>query len=93
MVKDKYINKILELESEKKLISNNLKLVSFELISRFIEDPSTTEVLERKNKILTNINESQIVEKDRIYKVLDMRNVHIQFDDLEVLYYGYEPGG
>jgi len=93
VIKNKYINKVLEAESQNKLISNNLKLVSFELISRFIENPSTTEVLERKNKILTNITESDIVDKDRIYKVLDMRKVYIQFDDLEVLYHGYKPGG
>jgi len=93
VIKNKYINKVLESESKDKLISNNLKLVSFELISRFIENPSTTEVLERKNKILTNIAESNIVDKERMYKVLEMRKVYIQFDDLEVLYHGFEPGG
>ncbi len=93
VIKNKYINKVIESENKDNLISNNLKLVSFELISRHIENPITTEDLERKNKILTNITESDIVDKDRMYKVLEMRKVYIQFDDLEVLYHGYEPGG
>src|SRR5690606_34805869 len=48
---NKYINLIIEKEKSEKIISNNLKLVSFEVLSRFLDDPITTEMLDKRKYI------------------------------------------
>ena len=89
IIKNKYINKILSEEEKRKLISNNLRLVSFELISRYFDDPDTTEMLERRKNLLKVLDTNDIVKLDRMREVLEMHRIDIQGDDLENIYHGY----
>jgi len=89
IIKNKYINKILSEEEKRKLISNNLRLVSFELISRYFDDPDTTEMLERRKNLLKVLDTNDIVKLDRMREVLEMNRIDIQGDDLENIYHGY----
>jgi len=89
IIKNKYINKILSEETNNKLISKNLRLVSFELISRVFDDPDTTELNERREKLLQTLQENEIVPLYRMREVLEMHRIDIQGDDLENIYHGY----
>lgn len=87
--KNKYLNKVIFEEKERKLISNNLKLVSFELISRVFEDPPDTEILSKKKKLSKILNDENIVPLDRVKNVLEMWRIDFLFEDLSAIYHGY----
>jgi hypothetical protein len=84
--KNKHINKILAEEASKKLISNNLKLVSFEILSRVFDDPDTTEMLGRKKRFEKIINETKSVSVENMRTVLEQHNVEMMEDDLDIVY-------
>lgn len=92
IVKNKYINKILKAEEQDKHISKNLKLVSFELISRYFENPDTTEMLKRKKEFIKNLSEGNIVPFDKMHSVLEQHNVDFLDDDLRMLYQEFNGG-
>jgi hypothetical protein len=54
--KNKYMRDVVQAEIDHKQISKNLKLVSFELISREVDDPSSLEMNNRREQILETIN-------------------------------------
>jgi 5'-3' exonuclease len=84
---NKHLGNIISSEIKNKTISNNLKLVSFELISRFLENPKTTETLERKNQILQIITEEKkIASPEAMKKALEINNVFIEEASIDFLY-------
>jgi len=84
---NKHLGNIVSSEIENKTISNNLKLVSFELISRFLENPKTTETLERKDQILQIITEEKkIASPEAMKKALEMNNIFIEDTSIDFLY-------
>lgn len=91
LIPNKYLSKVISAEAKDNLISKNLRLVSFELISRFFEDPSTTEMLDRKvqvHQLFTAVKKPALLEN--IKKALEMNRVFFG-DELDNLYYGYTP--
>lgn len=84
---NKHINIIIEKEKTKKLISNNLKLVSFEILSRFLDDPINTEMLEKRKLIENTLKNKQIVEKEIIKNALDRARVFVEDEILESIYF------
>jgi len=84
--KNKMINKVLDAEKKDKLISNNLKLVSFEILSRVFDDPDSTEMLGRKRRFDKIVTEKVEVEKEKMQAVLEAHNVEILGEDLDILY-------
>jgi len=84
---NKYINLVIKKEKTEKLISNNLKLVSFEILSRFLDDPISTEMLEKRKIIENVLQEKEIVDKERMRKVLEMSRIYITDDSLDRIYY------
>lgn len=85
--KNKYIDLIIQKEKEEKVISNNLKLVSFELLSRYIDDPIKIEMLNQRKFICDNVNCKNIQEFSVIKEVLDKLGVYVEDDSIEGLYY------
>jgi len=85
--KNKYINQIIEQEEKKSLISNNLKLVSFELLSREVDEPTTTEMIEKRKRILQILENDSRARLESMKKALEMNRVFIDKDILEVIYY------
>lgn len=84
---NKYIGTIIEKEEKEKIISNNLKLVSFELLSRYLDDPDTTEMME-KRKIIENIlSSNEIVELNVMKGALERSRVFITDGLLDNIYY------
>jgi len=87
MVQNKYVRTIIEKERKEKVISNNLKLISFEILSRFLDDPSTTEMIDKRKYIEKATKEKRISPLHAIRGALELHRVYIQPDDLEVIYY------
>jgi len=85
--KNKYINQIVDQEAKNSLISNNLRLVSFELLSRELDSPSTTEMIEKKEFVLRILRNNKQARLESMKKALEMNRVFIDRDILEVIYY------
>ena len=84
---NKYMNVILQEEEDNRLISRNLKLVSFELISRALDNPTSTEMFDRKLQLYKKIVNKNVLSFKVMKSVLEKSGVYIGSDDLDVLYY------
>jgi len=84
--KNKYINDILAAESKEKRISDNLKLVSFEILSRVFDDPDTTELLGRKKRFEKIVTSEESVSLEAMRTALEKNNVEILGEDLDIVY-------
>ena len=84
--KNKHINKVLDAEQKEKLISNNLKLVSFEILSRVFDDPNTTEMLGRKKRFEKIVTSEESVSLESMRTALEKNNVEILGEDLDIVY-------
>jgi hypothetical protein len=84
--KNKYLRKVVQQELENKVVSNNLRLVSFELISRELDDPSSTEILEKRKLIEKILDTNEIVPCESLKKALEMHQVYLEESSLDFLY-------
>jgi 5'-3' exonuclease len=89
---NKYINMIVEKEKSENLISRNLKLVGFEILSRFLDNPNTTEIVNKKKHIENILKNKDIAEYEKLSKALVMNRVYLEEDALLALYYNYNGG-
>ena len=84
VINDKYIKLVVEEENKTGVISKNMKLVDFELISSFLDGYDTT-MINRRKKINNIINNKQSVDIDSLAKALKMIGTY--FDgELELCY-------
>ena len=84
---NKYTRKVVEHEEKEGLVSKNLKLTSFELISRALDNPSSTEMLEKRKRIYEiMMTENEIINKESMYNALQNVGVMLS-DELDILYY------
>ncbi len=86
-IENKYISQIVESEKLNKTISNNLKLVSFEMISRYFEDPDEMETLKKRDKLDKLLKNKNVVELEKMRDALIRSRVDIDSDTLDNLYY------
>ncbi len=91
-IQNKYINMIVEKENSENLISRNLKLVSFEILSRFLDNPSNTEILNKKKYINEILQNNDVAEYESLSRALSMNRVYLEEDALLALYYNYNGG-
>lgn len=84
---NKHIGIILEKEEKGRLISNNLKLVSFELLSRYLDNPDSTEMLDKRKIIENTLSNNEIIELDIMKGALDKSRVYISEGILDSIYY------
>ncbi len=89
---NKYMNWIAREERDKGLISMNLKLVSFELLSRALDNPTSTEMVEKRKRLYKVLLRSEIVPLREMKEALERSGVYIGDDSLDVVYYnsGFE---
>lgn len=85
-ISNKYLQKVVDAEVSKNIISNNLKLVSFELISRAIDNPSTTEMIEKRKLIEKILNEKEIYPLESIKTALLKTGVYLEESSIDFLY-------
>jgi 5'-3' exonuclease len=86
-IQNKHLKMIVDSELQNKTISKNLKLVSFELLSRFLENPKTTETLERRNEMMKILSEEKkIASPEAMKKALEMNKVFLDEASIDFLY-------
>jgi hypothetical protein len=59
-IRNKHLQKVVDAEVNSQVISKNLKLVSFELISRALDDPDTTEMIDKRKIIEKVLSEKEV---------------------------------
>jgi hypothetical protein len=73
-------------EQKDRRISDNLKLVSFELISREVDDPSSVEMFDRKKQIQKILDAKEYASLPSMKKALEMSNVYLEESSIDFLY-------
>jgi len=84
--KNKHLKDVVDSELKDKRISNNLKLVSFELISREVDDPSSIEMNDRKKQILEAMQPKESASLTSMKKALEMNGVYLEESSIDFLY-------
>lgn len=85
-IQNKYLKMIIDEEVNNKVISNNLKLISFELLSRSLDFPEKTEMIDRRNDIEKIINNKDYYPRDSIKNALLKMNVLLEDGSIDFLY-------
>jgi hypothetical protein len=86
-ISNKKLRLIVDAELQKKTISKNLKLVSFELISRALDNPSSTEMID-KRKIVEKqyLVEREVYPLESMKKALEKNGVFLTESSIDFLY-------
>jgi len=83
---NKNLRKVIDSEEERKVISNNLRMVSFELISRALERPSTTEMIEKREIIENYFTKKEIAPLGSLKSALEKIGVFLTESSIDLLY-------
>ena len=83
---NKYLKSAVHDEVKNKTISNNLKLVSFELISRALDNPRTTDMIDKRKLIEKVIGEKQIYPLEAMKTALIRNGVFLEESSIDFLY-------
>jgi len=86
LIKNKNIKTIVDEERNNKIISNNLKLVDFNIISEFLDNGLNTEMLERRKYIRNILNDKKISPIQPLKTALNKLGIYLQ-EELEVIYF------
>lgn len=81
------INDIIEEELNNGTLTTNLKLSSFEVLSRILDDPPSTEMLDKRKIIEKVMEDSAVTSYSNMKKALEMANVYVDEDTLGTIYY------
>jgi len=85
-IDDRAIISIINEERKNSLISNNLKLVSFEIISSVFDNPPTTEILDKRKKVHEVLNSNKIIKSNVMCEALEKLNIEFNTTQLYLLY-------
>ena len=85
-IRNKYMSKVVDDELLLKTTSNNVRLISFELLSRECDDPSSTEMVERVSHIRKIMESDGVVPSENIYDALTKIGVWLESDQLGYLW-------
>jgi hypothetical protein len=89
---NKYMMQIVQEENTSQKISNNMKLVSFELISRALDEPTDTEMIKRREKIQKLFCSECLTECKFLKNALERSGVFLDEDWLENLFFEIKIG-
>ena len=84
---NKYLNKVIESEQKSKLISNNLRLVSFEVLSRYLDDPDDVNIIKLRNQMIEILKDNGIASSESLKSALRKMNISFFEEDLDTIYY------
>jgi len=86
-IQNKKLKSVIDAEIKNNKISDNLKLVSFELLSRELDDPSSTSIIDKKNIILERFSDQvEKVDKESMKNALDQIGVFLEESSIDFLY-------
>lgn len=83
---NKNLRKVIESEEERKVVSNNLKMVSFEMISRSLERPSSTEMIEKREIIENYFTQKEVTPLGSLKAALEKIGVFLTESSIDLLY-------
>lgn len=86
-ISNKKLKTIVDDEVKNKTVSKNLRLVSFEIISKALDDPSTTEMINKRLIIEKNFSNDKVVSScETMKKALEMGGVFLEESSIDFLY-------
>jgi 5'-3' exonuclease, N-terminal resolvase-like domain len=85
-ISNKKLSTIVDSEVQNKTISKNLRLVSFELISRAIDNPSTTEMRDKRLIIEKQFQPREFVPVEKMKDALIRNGVFLEESSIDFLY-------
>jgi len=84
---NKYMKEIIDVERKDNLISNNLRLTSFEIISRNLDNPSSTEIIEKRKYISKVLESKKVANPEILMDGLEKVGVYLEEDYISSLFY------
>jgi len=85
-IQNKHLKKVVNSELKNKKISNNLKLVSFELISRALDNPIKTEMIKKRRIIEDVISNNNFYPAESLKPALEQIGVFLEESSIDFLY-------
>jgi len=86
-IENKKLKSVIDAELTSGLISKNLKLISFELLSRAVDDPVESKMNERREHLKRSLNEKEIIKLNVMLETLKRFNVTLDEDALASIYH------
>jgi 5'-3' exonuclease len=86
-IENKKLKSVVDAELDSGLITKNLKLISFELLSRAIDDPTESKMYDRKAYLIKVLNEKQIIKLKVMNETLKRFNVTLDENALNSIYH------
>jgi len=83
---NKKLEKVVVQEQKDKTLSKAIRLISFELLSRELDDPNTTEMLEKRELIEKRMSEKEIVPLESMKTALIKNGVYLEESSIDFLY-------
>lgn len=83
---NKKLEKVAMQETKNGTLSTAIKLISFELLSRELDDPSTTEMLDKRELIEARMSEKQYVPLESMKTALMKLGVYLEESTIDLLY-------
>jgi hypothetical protein len=86
-IENKKMRSVVDAEINDGLLTKNLKLISFELLSRAIDDPVESTMNTRKDHLRRLLNEKEVIKMDVMSDALKRFNVTLDEDALNTIYH------
>jgi hypothetical protein len=85
-VVNKKLEKVIQQETKTKVLSKAIRLISFEMLTRALDDPDTTEMLDKRKLIEKRMTEKQVTPLESMKTALIKSGVFLEENSLEFLY-------
>ena len=86
-IENKKLKDVVDSEINDGLLTKNLKLISFELLSRAVDDPMESKMIERKDHLRKLLNEKEIIKLNVMSETLNKFNITLDEDALNSIYH------
>jgi len=86
-IPNKIMKQIIDFEENQGGITRNMKLVSFEILSRIMDDPPTIELLNRRKHIEKILETESLTSLDPLKDALTRTRVELESSALEILFH------
>jgi hypothetical protein len=84
--KNKYLKPVVGAETKNNLVSNNLRLASFELISRALENPTSVSMIEKRKIIQKILDTNETAPLTSLKNALESNGVFLTDASIDLLY-------
>lgn len=85
-IQNKHLRTVVDAELKNKTVSNNLRLVSFELISRALDNPVKTDMIDKRRIIEKIISDNEYYPAESLKPALEKIGVFLEESSIDFLY-------